>query len=240
MRHVSETGSTNDDLFVAAQAGAPHRSVLVADYQTAGKGRLDRTWEAARGANLLCSLLFRCTIEDAPRYSRVVSLAARAACASVAGVTPQLKWPNDLVLGDAKLGGLLAVASPSDGFVVVGIGVNVGWAPDGAATLQRGASPASLDPWAASQESTDAPLRLLSAMLSEVDHLMLLNDEQLHAQHRAALSTLGRRVRVEQRRGDVLVGRAEDIDTSSRLQVRDDEGVTHVIDVGDVIHLRAE
>jgi len=77
-------------------------------------------------------------------------------------------------------------------------------------------------------------------MLSEVDHLMLLNDEQLHAQHRAALSTLGRRVRVEQRRGDVLVGRAEDIDTSSRLQVRDDEGVTHVIDVGDVIHLRAE
>ena len=233
VRHVSETGSTNDDLFAAARAGAPHRSVLVADYQTAGKGRLDRTWEATRGANLLCSLLFRCAVEDAPRWSRVVSLAARAACASVAGVTPQLKWPNDLVVGDAKLGGLLAVASPQDGFVVVGIGVNVGWAPDGAAKLLHESTTTE-------QVSIPTPLRLLSAMLSEIDDRSLLFDEHLHIEHRSSLSTLGRRVRVEQRVGDVLVGHARDVDASSRLEVCDDEGVTHVIDVGDVIHLRTE
>ena len=233
MRHVSETGSTNDDLFAAAGAGAPHRSVLVADYQTAGKGRLDRTWEAARGANLLCSLLFRCAIEDAPRYSRIVSLSARAACASLSGVAPRLKWPNDLVLADAKLGGLLAVVSPRDGFVVVGIGVNVGWAPDGAAKLSGDAASSPHEP-------SVTPLQLLSEMLNEIDERSSLGDAQLHAEHRSELATLGRRVRVEKRAGDVLVGLAEDVDASSRLVVRDDDGALHVIDVGDVIHLRAE
>ncbi len=229
---VSETGSTNDDLFAAARSGAADRSVLVADYQTAGKGRLDRTWEATRGENLLCSLLFRCTIQDAPRYPRAVSLAARAACASISGRTPRLKWPNDMVIGEAKLGGLLSVASPSEGFVVVGIGINVGWAPDGAAKLRS-------DDSVATNASSITPLHLLAAMLREVDHCLSLSDDQLHSMHRAALSTIGLRVRVEKTNGEVLVGSAVDVDSSSRLLVRDDHEVMHVIDVGDVIHLRA-
>lgn len=149
------------------------------------------------------------------------------------GVTPQLKWPNDLVVGDAKLGGLLAVASPQDGFVVVGIGVNVGWAPDGAAKLLHESTTTT-------EEAIPTPLRLLSAMLGEIDDRSLHTDERLRIEHRDALSTLGRRVRVERRVGDVLVGLARDVDASSRLEVCDDEGVTHVIDVGDVIHLRTE
>jgi len=94
VRHVVETGSTNDDLFTAARAGAPDRSVIVADFQTAGKGRIDRRWEATRGTNLLVSLLFRAE----PRATKLVALACRAACTTLASVEPALKWPNDLII----------------------------------------------------------------------------------------------------------------------------------------------
>ena len=123
VRHVAETGSTNDDLVAAARDGAPDRTVIVADYQTAGKGRLDRTWEARRGSNLLVSMLFRYESQDPSRYSRIVALAARAACERLGDVGVAVKWPNDLVIGERKLGGLLAVGVPQEKFVVVGIGV---------------------------------------------------------------------------------------------------------------------
>ena len=106
VRHVAETGSTNDDLVAAARDGAPDRTVIVADYQTAGKGRLDRTWEARRGSNLLVSMLFRYESQDPSRFSRIVALAARAACERLGDVGVAVKWPNDLVIGERKLGGL--------------------------------------------------------------------------------------------------------------------------------------
>ncbi len=232
VRHVAETGSTNDDLFAAARDGAPHRSVIVADFQTAGRGRLDRSWEATRGTNLLTSLLFRYEHEDMFRFSRVVALAGRAACGALTGVTPALKWPNDLVINAEKLGGLLAVSSPHDRFVVVGIGVNVAWAPAGAASLRSAA--------AAGVARDLLPLQLLAAMLGEIDRRLAWTDEQLHAEHKAALATLGLRVRVDLRAGDSVVGLAEDLDAASRLLVRDDDGCLHVIDVGDVMHLRTQ
>jgi len=228
VRHVAETGSTNDDLYLAARAGAADRSVIVADFQTAGKGRLDRNWEAVRGTNLLVSLLFRYEDRDPSRYARIVALAACAACRTTAGVQPGIKWPNDLVVGAHKLAGLLAVGSPSEQFVVVGIGVNVGWAPSGATTL-------------VAEAGTDegvSPLALLGEMLREIDRRADSDDATLHAEHRAALVTLGTRVRVELGASD-LVGVAVDLDQESRLLVRDDAGVTHVVDVGDVVHLRA-
>lgn len=230
VRHVAETGSTNDDLMAAAHDGAPHRSVIVADFQTAGKGRLDRSWEAAAGTNLLVSLLFRYDREDVFRFARVVALASRAACRAVSGVAPHLKWPNDLVIGDLKLGGLLAVGAPGERFVVVGIGVNVSWAPEGAVCLRN----------AATTHIDFSPLVLLQHMLGEIDQRLAASDDDLHTEHRSALSTIGRRVRVELRAGEQLIGTAVDVDGASRLVVQDDAGVVHVIDVGDVIHLRAQ
>ena len=230
VQHVAETGSTNDDAIAAAHNGAPHRSVFVTDFQTAGKGRLDRSWEATRGSNLLTSLLFRYENEDAFRFSRVVALASRAACTALSGVAPALKWPNDLVIDRAKLGGLLAVGAPRDRFVVVGIGVNVGWSPPDAVSLRDRAV----------TKDSVTPLALLALMLNEIDTRLVRSDAELHAEHKAALATLGQRVRVELHAGESVVGVAEDLDGAGRLLVRSDDMQLHEIGVGDVVHLRAQ
>jgi BirA family transcriptional regulator, biotin operon repressor / biotin---[acetyl-CoA-carboxylase] ligase len=214
--HVAETGSTNTDLLAAAIAGAPDRSVLYADHQTAGRGRLDRTWIAPPGANLLVSLLFRSVPDDPGELTRRVGLAAIAAVARCADVAAELKWPNDVLIGDRKLAGILAQRG-GDGSVVVGIGVNVGSCPDGAARLG----------------DATTPERVLRALLIAYDDL----PHDIDTMYRRALHTLGQRVRVEMPDGEI-VGTAIDVEPDGRLVVLDDCALTHRVTVGDVIHLR--
>ena len=216
VRHVGETGSTNADLLAQVELGAPHRTVLRTDHQTAGRGRLDRIWDAPPGSNLLMSLLFREVPADPGELSRRVGLAAVAAVHEVAGVQAELKWPNDVLVAGRKLAGILAQRSVS-GPVVVGIGLNIGWAPDGAERL------------GIQYRVPDVAL----AILRDYDALPA-NIESLYRQR---LSTLGQRVRVERVDG-VLVGRALDVEGDGRLMVLDDCGVTHRIEAGDVVHLR--
>src|SRR5215213_8744390 len=104
---VSQTGSTNADLLAAAQRGAPDRSVLVTAHQTAGRGRLDRRWDAPPGTNLLVSILFHEVPVHPSELTRRVALAAVGASREVAGVDVRLKWPNDLLVGERKLAGIL-------------------------------------------------------------------------------------------------------------------------------------
>ncbi len=215
---VDETGSTNTDLLSAAASGASDRSVLMARNQTAGRGRLDRTWVAPAGSNLLVSLLFREVPDQPHELTRRVAMAAVAACQSIAGVTPTLKWPNDLLLGGRKLAGVLAQAGGSGpDYVVVGIGVNVRWAPDDAARL--------------GQEYD--PVDVLDAMLRAYDEL----PADISGPYRAALSTLGQSVRVELA-DSTVEGRALDVLADGRLVVLDECGITHRFDTGDVVHLR--
>ena len=215
---VEETGSTNADLLLAAAAGAPDRTVLAARHQTAGRGRLDRRWDAPAGSNLLVSLLFRDIPEDPHVLTQRVGLAAIAACEAVAGLHPVLKWPNDLLLEGYKLAGILAQADfGAAPVVVVGIGVNVGWAPEGGARLGDGID----------------PLDVLAALLTAYDAL----PKDVWAVYRSHLGTLGQRVRVDLPDGEV-VGRALDVEPDGRLVVVDDCGLTHRFAVGDVIHLR--
>jgi len=238
VRRVRETGSTNTDLFANALAGAPSHSVLMADNQTAGRGRLDRTWQAKPGENLLVSILFRSEANLLTSWPRVVALAAAHACqklfssghlnVSSAPIT-KLKWPNDLLLDGRKLGGMLSIGDQQKQFVVVGIGINVGWAPQEAVALGEFFS-----------EKIPTPVGLLENMLREIAQIEKLSLTEQHQQYVAQLATLGKLVRVELTNGVVITGQAQDVDIEGRLVVVqiDDNSVRHVIDTGDVVHLR--
>jgi BirA family biotin operon repressor/biotin-[acetyl-CoA-carboxylase] ligase len=215
IEHVAETGSTNADLLATA-ASRPDRSVLVADHQTAGRGRLDRRWDAPPGANLLVSLLFHRVPDRPGDLTRRVGLAAVDACRESAGVTAHLKWPNDVLVGDRKLAGILAERGAA-GFVVVGLGLNVRWAPDGAARLGADVAPADV----------------LVALLAAYDRL----PADITPRYRAELATLGRGVRIELTDG-AIEGTATDVTEDGRLVVIDHCGITHRLDAGDVVHLR--
>ena len=217
---VEETGSTNADLLATVGHGALDRTVLAARHQTAGRGRLDRRWDAPPGANLLVSLLFTDVTGVPHVLTQRVGVAAAIACERVAGVRPVLKWPNDLLVTNRKLAGVLAqVAFSGDRqAVVVGIGVNVGWAPDDAARLGDGID----------------PLDLLDALLRAYDEL----PDDIGPEYRTRLGTIGRTVRVELPDDAVIIGRALDVEPDGQLVVLDECGITHRIGVGDVVHLR--
>jgi BirA family transcriptional regulator, biotin operon repressor / biotin---[acetyl-CoA-carboxylase] ligase len=124
------TGSTNSDALAAARDGAPHGSVYFADEQTAGRGRGDHRWESNAGQGLYVSVLFRLDLPAArlPLLPLAAGLAAVDAIRIASGLAADLRWPNDLLIGDRKTGGIL-VESKTDGdrlaFAVVGIGINV-------------------------------------------------------------------------------------------------------------------
>lgn len=225
VRQVAETGSTNADLLQEGAEGAKHHTVLMADFQTAGRGRLDRTWDAIRGANLLVSILFRTDGRPLHHYTQIVGLAAREALRDVANVEVEMKWPNDLLARNTKIAGILAQAGI--GYVVVGIGVNVAWAPEGAICV-RDLAPTS----------TCAPVDVLAQMLPHIDRLEALASDALHAVYVEALSTIGQRVRVELADSEVI-GTAVGVGVDGRLHVIDECALSHHVDTGDVVHLRA-
>ena len=221
--HVDETGSTNTDLAAAAAAGAPDRTVLRTDHQTAGRGRLDRRWDAPPGTNLLVSVLHRHVPDPPVALTHRTGLALVRAVVATTGADARLKWPNDLLLADddgetRKAAGMLAQACP-DGSVIVGCGINIGWAPDGATRLG----------------DTITPSELLEALLTEFDRLG--DDTEAEAAYRAHLDTIGRAVRVDTPNG-AIEGRATGVADDGSLEVLDACAVTHRIGVGDVIHLR--
>jgi len=232
VQRVAETGSTNTDLFSDAQQGAQHHTALMADNQTAGRGRLDRTWEAQSGANLLVSLLFRKPHSDVSLCQRIVAVSAVRACRKFitndqkVGSPIELKWPNDLLLHEKKFGGMLSVADVDQTFIVVGIGINISWAPDYAAKLKDLTLSQSVE-----------PVDLLRALLEQIDVVEKLSSQQLHGVYVDFLSTLNKLVRVELANGQFIAGRATELDPSGRLVI-EANGQKHLIDTGDVVHLR--
>ncbi len=230
VRHVAETGSTNADLIAAVVAGtAAHRTVLAADHQTAGRGRLDRRWEAPPGANLLVSIVVSPVPAVPAEATHRVGLAAVAAIRSFVDVdlasTVGLKWPNDVLLGDRKVAGILAQRVPDRDAVVVGLGLNVGWAPEGAAAL---------GPDVRGRQVT--PADVLQVLLEELTSMA----PDIRSRYRDTLTTLGRWVRVELPGGAApLYGSAVDVDDDGRLAVIGADGIRHDLDAGDVVHVRA-
>jgi BirA family biotin operon repressor/biotin-[acetyl-CoA-carboxylase] ligase len=239
VRRFAEIDSTNSYLREQARTGAPAGLVAVADHQTAGRGRLDRRWEAPAGASLLLSVLLRPALDPAQLHlgTAAVALAAAQACREVAGVGPVLKWPNDLLVGEAKLAGVLAEAEFADGAVasvVVGLGLNVAWPgpPDVSGTclndLTGGAAPVDRD------ELLAALLGALSPRLTQLESVE--GRQAVAAELRQRCSTLGRRVRLELP-SEAIVGQATGIDECGHLVLQTASG-PRTVAAGDVVHLR--
>ena len=130
MRFLSVTGSTNNDAMAAARDGAPHGTVIFADEQTAGRGRGDHAWHSAPAQGLYVSVILRLPVPAShlPWLPLAGGLAAAEAIRAASGLTVDLRWPNDLLLGPRKTGGILAEAQTDAGalaFAVIGIGINV-------------------------------------------------------------------------------------------------------------------
>ena len=128
--HLKSIGSTNDEAYRLAEEGAPEGTVVISERQTKGKGRLGRSWESAAPTNLYFSVVLRPKVipSYAPRITVLTALSIAAAIEETAKLTPKIKWPNDILIGDKKLCGILTeMKSESDmiDFIIVGIGVNV-------------------------------------------------------------------------------------------------------------------
>jgi BirA family biotin operon repressor/biotin-[acetyl-CoA-carboxylase] ligase len=241
IRRFPEIDSTNTYLLDQARQGAAEGLVAVAEHQTAGRGRLDRRWESPPGSNLLASVLLRpgCAADDLHLCSGAVALAAADACAEMAGVEAVLKWPNDLLVGGAKLAGVLAEAD-FDGTrlrgVVVGIGLNVAWP----GPAEAGGT--CLDDTGGTAQPVDKGV-LLDLLLEGLARRRPLLDEEagrgiLADEVRRRCATLGQRVRVTLP-NEELTGIASAIDEAGHLVVDTGSG-RRLVSAGDVVHLRPE
>jgi len=249
------TGSTNADLLARAAAGEAEGAVLAAEQQDAGRGRMGRAWVAPPRAALAFSVLLRPRDVPPARRSWLPLLAGVAAATSVrtaAGVDAQLKWPNDVLAGGAKLGGILAEAAGDA--IVVGIGLNVSTGPDElpppgpgalAATSLR-LSGATLSGSALSGSARLDREALLADLLAGFERwyrawCQVMGDAErsgLHAAYTRLSATLGRRVRVERPGGHQVTGLATGLDPDGRLLVRESPDTEVAVAAGDVVHLR--
>jgi BirA family transcriptional regulator, biotin operon repressor / biotin---[acetyl-CoA-carboxylase] ligase len=243
---VASTGSTNADLLAAAAAGAAEGRVLVAEEQTAGRGRLGRSWSSVPGASLTFSVLLRPASVPLDRRGwlpLLAGVAAASAVRSVAGVDATLKWPNDVLLGERKLAGILAEQAPDGAAVVVGIGLNVA-TPAGAlpSPAANGLAPTSLLAEGAAVRRAELLLALLSQFERWYTAFRADPDAQrsgLLDAYRPLCGTLGKSVRVSLPSNRELAGVARDVDADGHLLVAARPGDPLVgVSAGDVVHVR--
>jgi len=263
VRRLAETTSTNAVALQAALEGEPEGLVVVADYQTAGRGRLDRSWVAPPRTALLMSVLLRPAAgagggaggdpagrvggaggaggDPAGRVGAHLAVsalgcAAAAACERVARFEPGLKWPNDLVAPGGKLGGILAETTANLAALVVGLGLNIRRPSDRPPELQ--ATAVDLEVLAGRPVDRDV---LLDAILAEfAQRYRRLRKGQtapLVAEYRARCVTIGQRVRIDQP-SRTVEGLACGIGDDGSLAVDTGAGDIVSVTVGDVIHLR--
>ena len=248
LRVLPSVDSTNTAMVGAAQDGAPHASVLVAEEQTAGRGRLGRTWSAPARSGLFASILVR-PESPAPTWSwlpLLAGLAARDAIERASVLEIGLKWPNDLVVGtgesaERKLGGILCETVPGQSAVVVGIGLNVTLREDELPVPQAG----SLALAGAESTDRDTLLRvLLRAFGERYDRWAGAGGDAeaagLVAQYAAVCTSIGREVRAELPGARTVTGLATGVDAAGALLVATADLEEVAVGAGDVIHLRPE
>jgi len=241
---LERTGSTNADLVAGIGADAaqwPHLAVVVTDDQTAGRGRLGRSWTAPPGASLAISVALDVSALPPTAIGWIPLLAgvamADAVAAQLEGHGVRVKWPNDVLVDGLKICGILAEAVPDVGVVVLGAGVNT-------AMVQADLPVPTAVSFAAIGRDADVD-RLLADYLTGVRDLfaalVAAGGDAEAAGVRAAVAdhcaTLGSRVRVSLPGGGILDGVAERLGAGGELIVRTADGET-AVSAGDVVHVR--
>ncbi|GGW34218.1 biotin--[acetyl-CoA-carboxylase] ligase [Streptomyces griseoloalbus] len=243
---VQRTGSTNTDLVARAVSGAVREgAVLVAEEQTAGRGRLDRQWSAPARSGLFFSVLLTPREVPVDRWGwlpLLTGVAVATGLSRAAGVDTALKWPNDVLVTvggeERKAGGILAEGA-GEGGVVVGVGINVSLRADELPVPTAGSLAL------AGAVSTDRD-PLLRGMLRALEEWYGRWREAggdagacgLQETYAAGCATLGRMVRAELPGDRALVGEAVAVDGDGRLVLATREGVQEPVGAGDIVHLR--
>lgn len=228
-----QIGSTNDEAKRLADSGAPEGTLVVADEQTTGRGRAARRWITPRGAALALSLILRPDIAaaHAPRLTMLAGLAGCEAIEQVAGAHTQLKWPNDVLIGGKKTGGILVEAALEGErlkYAVVGIGINVSCTPP----------PAEVDFPATSLEAESGRavdrVTLLRTLLGHIEeHYTELSENGLFREWRARLTLMDAPVVVRAPEGE-LRGQPVDVDPDGALRLRLESGEVRRVLAGDM------
>jgi BirA family biotin operon repressor/biotin-[acetyl-CoA-carboxylase] ligase len=232
---VERAPSTNALVAERARSGAAGEGlVVVAEHQTAGRGRLDRTWETPARSALTMSLLLvpRAAAADWPWLPLLTGYAAARALRQL-GAAASLKWPNDVLLRERKLGGILTerVESPTGPAVVTGVGINIDLTRE--ELPHDGATSLALEGVAV--DRTELLSVLLRILRIEYDAFQRGELAALRSAYATSCATLGRAVRVTLPSGETLEGEAAGIDEGGRLLVAGSRGVVPV-SAGDVVH----
>jgi len=230
IRWYTEVGSTNDVAATLAESGASEGTVVAADAQTAGRGRLGRQWASPRGAGLYVSIVLRPRPDRAALLTIGAGVAVCEAVRAATGVTPDLKWPNDALIGDRKVAGILAEAGTASGavhHVVLGIGINIR-----PAAYSVDVAPLATSLEAELGKAVDRGLvfaELLTAVRRRYVELQQGETARvIEAWRRLATATLRRAVEWEAS-GRVQRGIARDIDATGALLVDTSSGPARVI-----------
>ncbi|WP_322509737.1 biotin--[acetyl-CoA-carboxylase] ligase [Anaerolinea sp.] len=234
IQYLPETYSTNDDAMAWAQAGAPEGVVVIADKQLKGRGRLGRMWVTQPGTSLAFSMIFRPTLEEIEKLSLFSPLGALAVAVALEdlGLSPEIKWPNDVLLSRKKVCGVLAetvwMGSHING-VVLGIGINVatGSVPD---------SNVLLFPATCVESELGKPVDRLLLLESVLRHLIewrkQIRTERFIEEWKKRLAFLGEKVTVQKPDGEIT-GWFQDVDEHGALVLSVEEQY-HTILAGDV------
>jgi BirA family biotin operon repressor/biotin-[acetyl-CoA-carboxylase] ligase len=229
-----KTASTNDVARDHARKGAKTGFLVAASQQTSGRGRLGRSWESPAGRGLYVSLVLRPEMDmaEAGRLTILTSLAVSDAVEAVAGVRPQIKWPNDIVLNGRKLAGVLIETEQKAGrlvFAVVGIGLNVRHEKEDFSPEVRGLATSLFLATGRAYRRVD----LLIALLQAFERRLSQPFRKAREAWASSSLTLGQRVTLTTARGRKF-GQAVGLDESGALLVRNDSGEVEAITAGDM------
>ena len=229
----SSVGSTMDIARDAAQHGAVEGTVAFADEQTAGRGRLGRTWITPPATNLASTLLLRPTASVLRAIAMITPLAVCQAIEDIAGARADIKWPNDVQIGGKKLAGILIETDLTDqhrGFVLVGCGINVNFDPREHEEIRDIAT--SLRAELGHDTDREA---LLASYLAHFEQLYTeaKSGAPIRDRWRERLVTLGKDVRATWQ-GGMAEGIAEDVDDVGALLIRTADGALTRVEAGDV------